>query len=184
MAGEIWDETADDDSDDDTPAPPQRSSADITEGEKYEFLQHVRLGLNRQEAAQLLGYKGRHFRAITSPKSPYYDEDFARSFGEIIGSLEFEHNRLERLREAAMRRALGGSDRLLERLLMVHDPDWRVLRESKTEVNVNVRALVETHFKSLPTDKLRELIELVEGNIIEGEGEEILSLPQGHPEAA
>ena len=148
-----------DDTDDDD-APPPRSTADITEAEKYEFLRHVQVGLNRSEAAHILGYKGRHFRSLCSPKSIYYDEAFAHDYGQAISSLEYEHNRLERLRDEAQRRAMSGSDRLLEKLLMVHDPDWEVLRTK--EVNVNIEAVVTQYFKGLPTDKLQQILAWVE----------------------
>lgn len=145
-------------------APPERSPGDIMEAEKYEFIHLVKQGYNRSEAAQSLGFKGRHFRSICSPKSMFYDEDFAREFGLAIGSLEYEHHRLERLRGEAQRRALGGSDRLLEKLLMVYDPDWEVLRQKTTDVNINIRALVETHFKSLPIERLEQILQWVEEN--------------------
>ena len=175
---DIWDETDDGDLDDEE-RPPERSAADITEAEKYEFLHLTRQGLNRQEAANQLGYKARHWRAITSPKSMFYDEEFARDYGEVIGSPEFQHNFLERLRESATRRALMGSDRLLEKLLMIHDPEWKVLREKTTEVNINFRALIETHLKALPTDKLEQILRLVEeGNTIDGEASEVFELPR------
>jgi hypothetical protein len=134
----------------------ERSPGDISAAEKYEFLHLVRQGLNRKEAANMLGYKGRHFRSICSPLSMFYDEEFAAEYGQVIGSVEFAHNHLERLRDAATERALGGSDRILEKLLMIHDPDWKVLRER--EVNVNIRQVLEMHFRSLPTERLEQLL--------------------------
>ena len=154
--------------------PPERSPGDIMEAEKYEFLHLIKQGYNRSEAAQSLGFRGRHFRSVCSPKSMFYDEDFAREYGLAIGSLEYEHNRLERLRDEAQRRALGGSDRLLEKLLMVHDPEWEVLRQKTTDVNINIRALVETHFKALPVERLEQILQWVEEN--ETVDEEILAI--------
>jgi hypothetical protein len=134
----------------------ERTVADITEAEKVEFLQKIHWGLDRSEAARSLGYKGRHFRALTSPQSPFYDESFAQSYGEAIGSLEFATNRLERLREEGFRRAMTSSDRLLEKYLMVYDPDWQKLREK--ESNVNVKVVLEQYFRSLPTEKLDQVL--------------------------
>lgn len=152
---------------------PERNPGDISEAEKYQFLHSIRGGLNPSEAAHALGYKGRHFRSIRSPKSMFYDEDFTREYGQAISSVEYEHNRLERLRAAAQSRALSGSDRLLEKLLMVYDPDWAVLREKSTEVNVNVRHFIETHFRSLPTEKLEEILALMDENTVDAEVLEI-----------
>lgn len=139
-----------------------RSPGDIKETDKYEFLQLVRQGLNRARAAEVLGFYGRHFRAVCSPLSPFYDEEFAAQYGEAIGSLEHAEGRLERLRAEAERRALAGSDRLLEKLLMVHDPDWKRLRETSTTHEVNVRHFIETHFKSLNAQQLQELIDAID----------------------
>jgi hypothetical protein len=134
----------------------ERQVSEITEAEKVEFLQLIRQGLDRQEAANALDYKGRHFRAICSPQSPYYDEDFARAYGEAIGSLEHEQHRLERLRAEGFRRAMTDSDRLLEKYLMVYDPDWAVLRQK--DVNVNVHAIIQQRLKVLPTDLLEQVL--------------------------
>ena len=148
----------------------ERTVADITEAEKAEFLQSVRIGLNRQEAARALDYKARHFRALCSPKSPFYDEEFARSYGEAIGSLEHEQYRLERLREEGFRRAMIDSDRLLEKHLMVYDPNWQKLREKDS--NVNIRVVFQQYFAQLSMDKLDQLIawmdEAGEQAVIEG----------------
>ena len=154
-----------------------RTPGDITTAEKYEFLQLIHQGLDRSEAARRLGYVGRHFRAICSPQSPFYDEDFAHDYGQAISSVEYDTNRLERLRAEAQRWALISSDRLLEKLLMVHDPDWSVLRERKTESNVNIAVLVQQQLKELPTDKLEQILSLIEsGETVDAE---IIELPVG-----
>ena len=134
----------------------EKTSADITAAEKVEFLQMTRQGLDRQEAAGALGYKARPWRAITSPSSPFYDETFANAYAETIGSPEAKLNYLERLRSETTRRALMDSDRLLEKLMLVHDPDWSVLRQK--DVNINVHAFVQQHFKDLPTELLEQLL--------------------------
>lgn len=152
-----WDDS------DDAHRIPKRSPKNITAAEKVEFLQHIRSGLNRQEAAKLLGYTGRHFRAVCSPSSPFYDEQFASKYGEAKGSLEHEEGRLERLQAEAHRRAMGGSDRLLEKLLMVYWPEWREAQSSQTQnVNVNVRQLLRVQLRSLPTDQLKQLLDALD----------------------
>jgi hypothetical protein len=135
----------------------ERTSADITEAEKVLFLQYIRQGLDRREAAHVLGYKARPWRAITSPQSPFYDEDFSRAYGEATRSPEYQINYMERLREEVNRRAMTGSDRLLEKLAMVHLPEWQVLRQK--EVNVSVSVLVERVFKGLPKERLEQILQ-------------------------
>lgn len=159
----------------------ERTVADITEAEKVEFLQGIRHGLDRQESARTLGYKARCFRALCSPQSHFYDEEFARSYGEAIGSLEHEQFRLERLRSEAFRRAMTDSDKLLEKLLMVYDPEWQKLRER--DVNVNVHTVIENYFRSLPSDKLQQILDWYEesqGEIVDGQ---VLELPVGEEAA-
>lgn len=141
----------------------EKTTADITEAEKVEFLQLVRQGLNRMEAARVLGYKARCWRAVCSPHSQFYDEDFSKHYAEAIGSFEYAEHRLERLRAETQRRALNDSDRLLEKMMMVHDPEWAVLRQK--DVNVSVNVLIQQVFKTLPTEKLEQLLAwLEEGN--------------------
>jgi hypothetical protein len=150
-------------------------ASDITEAEKAQFLQLVRQGHNRQEAAKVLGYKARPWRAVCSPSSPHYDEDFANAYAEAVGSPEAKLYFVERLREETMRRAMMDSDRLLEKLMLVHDPDWVPLRQK--DVNVNIHAYIQQHFKDLPTDLLEQLLAALDkeaaGEIIEGEAHEL-----------
>jgi hypothetical protein len=136
------------------------TAADITEAEKVEFLQLSRQGYNRQEAASALGYKARPWRAITSPSSPFYDEEFANAYADVKGSPEAKLNFIERLREETTRRAMLDSDRLLEKLMLVHDPDWVPLRQK--DVNVNIHAVIQQHFKDLPTHLLEQLLEALD----------------------
>lgn len=143
----------------------ERTAADITEAEKVEFLQLTRQGLNRQEAARVLQYRARPWRAITSPNSPHYDEDFANAYAEAVGSPEAKLNFLERLREETTRRALLDSDRLLEKLMLVHDPEWVPLRQK--DVNVNIHAVIQQHFKDLPTELLEQLLAALDAQAIE-----------------
>lgn len=153
------------------------SAADISESEKTQFLQLVRQGYNRQEAAHALGYKARPWRAITSTDSPFYDEEFANAYAEVMGSPEAKLNFLERLREETTRRGLMDSDRLLEKLMLVHDPDWAVLRQK--DVNVNIHAVLQQHFKDLPTALLKQLLDALDaaeaggGEIVEAEYAEL-----------
>jgi hypothetical protein len=156
----------------------ERTVTEITETDKYQFLQMIRQGLNRQEAANSLDFKGRHFRAICSPQSNHYDEDFARSYAEAIGSLEFAEGRLERLRAEGFRRAMLDSDRILIKLLEVYDPDWEKLRQK--DVNVNVNVLIERVFDKLSTEQLEQLQRwLDDGHSIEDADFIELGLPAG-----
>lgn len=153
----------------------EKTAGDITPQEKVEFLQLTRQGYDRQEIAEHLGYRARPWRAICSPASPNYDEEFANAYAEAKGSPEARLNFLERLRAETTRRALMDSDRLLEKLMLVHDPDWQVLREKN--LSVNIHAILEQRFKDLPTDLLRQLYEAMGGDenaeVVDGEYREL-----------
>lgn len=153
-----------------------RTTAHISEAEKVEFLGLVYQGLNRQEAANALGYKGTDFRSLCSPKSPFFDEDFKVSYDEALGSFEHAENYLERLNAEANKRGLMDSDRLLEKLLIVHDPRWREAFQTKRESNVNIAVLVQQQLKQLPTETIQQILSLIEtGETIEDA--EIQELP-------
>jgi hypothetical protein len=139
----------------------KRSAGDITAGDKYEFLQLIRQGLDRREAARALGFTARPWRALTSPLSPFYDEDFTNAYADSKGSPESKMHYVERLREEVRRRAFTDSDALLKTEAMVHLPEYDVLRQKN--VNVNVRAIFEQRLKMLPTDLLQQVLERLEG---------------------
>jgi hypothetical protein len=155
---------------------PEKGVADITPGEKYEFLQLIRQGYDRREAALALEYKARPWRALTSPLSPFYDEEFTNSYYEACGSPDTRMNYVERLREEVRRRAMTDSDRLLEKEAMVHLPEYAVLRQK--DVNVNIRAVFEQQLKGLPTELLERVLDALEsGETIDAADAEVLELP-------
>ena len=140
---------------------PERGVQDITEAEKYEFLHLCRQGLDRQEAAAALGYKARPWRSLTSPLSPFYDEEFTNAYGQAKSSPEASLNYQDRLRERINHFAMAGEVRLLEKLALVHLPEWQKLREKDT--NVNVRVVFQQYLKDLPTELLERVLEAIEG---------------------
>jgi hypothetical protein len=155
------------------------TAGDISETDKFEFLQMIRQGMNPQEASRALGHKPRHFRSLRSPQSRYFDEEFKNDFEEANNSFEHADAELERLRAEVWRRAMLDSDRLIEKLSLIKDPEWEVLRQK--DVNVNVQVLVQRVFKDLPTEQLRQILAWVQahegGEITEAEFSE---LPSGN----
>ncbi len=157
---------------------PERGVQDITEAEKYEFIHLTRQGLDRKEAAAVLGYKARPWRSLTSPLSPFYDEEFTNAYGEAKSSPEASMNYQDRLRERINEFAMAGEVRLLEKLGMIHLPEWRVLRERDT--NVNVRVVFQQALKDLPLELLERVLEELDkggsmGDVIDAE---ITELPR------
>ena len=158
---------------------PARGVADITETEKYEFLQLIRQGYDRREAALALRYRARPWRALTSPLSPYYDEEFTNAYFDAKGSPDAKMNYVERLRDRVRELAFAGETRLIEKEAMVHLPEWAVLRQ-KT-VDINVHAILEQQLKILPTELLQRVMDFLEngGDLdeLEAEDAEIFELP-------
>lgn len=135
----------------------------ITAEMMEQYLDAVREGFNPQEAAEQAGQTATQFRAIRSPKSKYYDEDFAAQFREAYKSTEYEESRLERIRCEILRRALRDSDRLLEKLAVVYDPDWAFMRHKSVEITGSLDTFVQQHFGHLSSAQLQQIVEWAEG---------------------
>lgn len=155
---------------------PEKGVSDITAADKYEFIQLTSQGYDRSEAALVLGYKARPWRSLTSQMSPFYDEEFTRAYYDAKGTPEANLNYIERVREMVNHRAMTDSDRLLEKIALVHLPEWQVLRQR--DVNINVRAVFEAQLKELPTELLDKIIEALEtGHVIDAEPADFDELP-------
>lgn len=142
----------------------------ISEEQKLDFLDYVRQGYIRPEAAKKVSpdLNGSQFRRLCNPESVHYDERFARIYMQIMDSGEHEENRLEQLRSAALKRALVESDRLLEKLLLIYDPDWEPLRTQRVDINANMETFVHTHFGHLNATQIRQILEWIKENGSEG----------------
>jgi len=114
----------------------------ITEDLKERFLHLFENGYTRQEAAKALDQTGTRFRRICNPRSDNYDPDFARRYQELTAEGgEHRANLRERLESAAIERGIASSDRLLEKALVIHSPDWEVFKPSHFQGNVNIEKL-------------------------------------------
>jgi hypothetical protein len=135
----------------------------ITQEMKVDFLEHMRSGLTRPEAAKLVGSTGSRFRSLCNPDSVNYDERFTRIYNEVMAAGgEHEQNRLELIRSEVMRRAMEGEVRLLEKLSIVYDPDWAFFRNQRVEVQGSLDSFVQAHFSHLSSGQLETLLEWVE----------------------
>lgn len=130
----------------------------LTEDQKLDFLEHTRQGHNRHVAAKMVDGTGSQFRQLCNEKSQFYDERFARVYREIHESGEFEENRLELLRGEAMVRALQDSDRLIEKFLLLYDPDWEPLRTQRVDVNANLEVWAQNALPNISKETLDRVI--------------------------
>lgn len=130
----------------------------LTEDQKLGFLEYTRQGLNRHQAAKMVEATGSQFRQICNQDSVYYDERFARVYNEIHDTGEFEQARLELLRGEAMIRALQDSDRLMEKFLLIYDPDFAPLRTQKVDIHANIQAWAANALPNISNETLERVI--------------------------
>ena len=147
---------------------------EITDDLKERFLDLVANGYTRPEAASALGASARQLRACCNPQSHRYDNAFAKEYARLTEK-DGEHHAayVERLRAATLERALRSSDRMLEKLNIIHDPDWAVHKPQAMQINFNIDE-IRAEFAQLPDEALQAYVaqlqrqkELEAGDIID-----------------
>lgn len=152
------------------------TSYELDDDLKARFLDLVAQGYTRPEAAAALDGNARQYRALCNPASPNYDDKFAKAYAEITEPDGEHHTGLvERLRTATLERALRNSDRLLEKVNIIHDPDWAVHKPQSMQINFNIDE-IRQEFRQLPDGDLEAYIEkkqreLEAGDVIDAETE-------------
>ncbi len=147
----------------------------IDEDIKERFLDFIGRGFTRPEAAAAVDRTARQFRALCSPESHNYDPDFAEEYERLTApDGEQKQGMVERLEEAAVVRAIRSSDRLLEKLLVIHSPDWAVHKPQGMQVNFNsIEQRLQVIFPQLSTETLEQMAREIE---------ERKQLPPGPPD--
>lgn len=147
---------------------------EITDDLKERFLDLVANGYTRPEAASALGANARQLRSCCNPKSHRYDDQFAKEYARLTEK-DGEHHAayVERLRAATLERALRSSDRMLEKLNVIHDPDWAVHKPQSMQINFNIDE-IRAEFSQLPDAALQQYVEqkrkeLEAGDVIDAE---------------
>ncbi len=142
---------------------------------KERFLELVANGYRRPEAARALEMSPRQIRACCNPESHRYDPVFAKEYARITEpGGEHETGLVERLRDATLERALRSSDRLLEKVNIIHDPDWAVHKPQSMQINFNIDE-IRAEFAQLPDEALQAYVEglkrkqLESGDIVDAE---------------
>lgn len=134
----------------------------ITDDLKEKFLDLIASGYTRPEAAAALDASARQFRALCNPQSHRYDEDFARAYAQLTEKGGEHHSALvERLRAATLERGLRSSDRLLEKLNVIYDPDWEVHRPQAMQINFRAdqMAVMLPELSTETLERMRQEIE-------------------------
>jgi hypothetical protein len=131
---------------------------DIDDNLKERFLDLVAQGYTRPEAASALGASARQLRACCNPESRRYDAKFAKQYAKLTEKDgEHQHALAERLQSAAIERGLRSSDRLLEKLLIITHPDWKVHQPQAMQINFRVDEMKNV-FAELSDETLEKMI--------------------------
>lgn len=138
---------------------------DITDEQREAFLEHVREGMNRQQAAQAVGQTATRFKFLCQR-----DYAFGRRYSEAL--IEGRGTLVERLERCAVEMALNEHWPALKFLLTTYGDQFMWARSSKVEVSgqVEIQAVAGILSRYLPSEMYDELIEVVEQQMLrEGE---------------
>ncbi len=142
------------------------TSYELDDTLKERFLDLIAQGYTRPEAAAALDGSARQYRALCNPKSPNYDERFADQYAKLTEpGGEQKEGIAERLEDAALQRGLRSSDRLLEKLLVIHSPDWAVHRPQAMQINFNKTEQLAVILPEMSEEELLQLRQRIESNM-------------------
>jgi len=135
---------------------------EVSPEQREEFLQHVREGMNRQQAAEAVGSTGTKFRFLCN-REPSFNRAYEEARVEGRGELT------ERLERCAVELAMGGHWPALKFMLTTYGDAFAWARSSKVEVQgqVEISAVAGVLAKYLPSDEYDRLLEVVEMKMIE-----------------
>ena len=136
----------------------------FTAAKRQRFLDAIRDGKNRQQAAALVGLTGSRVRKVSREGSAAYDPVFADLYAEALE--DGNAHTAEILAEEGLRRQLGSdpaskSDRGLHNERIFRDPDYRAAHRQAPSVSVTTEMEV-THVH-IALEQLRgQLAEVVD----------------------
>lgn len=134
-------------------------ASDITQEMKDDYVRLILEGLNPAQAAEALGSTGTQFRRLRNPNGAHYDEAHATAFKTAITSEAHETARLERIRDLVWQKAESGDSKMIEKLALIYDPDWRELRHQNLNVNVSMVARMLPHISTAELERALAEIE-------------------------
>ena len=132
-----------------------------TDEQREQFLDRVREGMNRQQAAEAVGSTGTKFRFLCHREPSFnraYEEARIQGRGELT----------ERLERCAVELAMGGHWPALRFMLTTYGDAFAWARSSKVEVQgqVEISAVAGVLAKYLPADEYDRLLEVVEQKML------------------
>jgi hypothetical protein len=135
---------------------------ELTEEQREKFLEHVRNGDNRQQAAEKVGETATRFKNLCG-RDPIFNRRFHEAKVEGQGELT------ERLERCAVELAEGGHWPALKFMLTTYGEQFAWARSSKVEVGgtVEITAIAGVLSRYLPSEMYDELISVVEQKMLE-----------------
>lgn len=141
---------------------------EISEENREKFLERVREGMNRQQAAEAVGETGTRFKFLCRR-----DVAFNRRYMEA--EIEGKGSLVDRLERCATEMAEGGHWPALKFLLTTYGDQFAWARSAKVEVGgtLEVQAVAGILSRYLPPDQYDELMAVVEQRMLNGGPDEL-----------
>jgi len=141
----------------------------FSDEQRAEFIEYLREGMNRQQAAETLAAKYEDPR-ITATKFRFLcrrEPTFERQVREA--EIEGKGTLVERLERCAVEMAMGGHWPALKFILTTYGEQFQWARSSKVEVGgtVEITAVAGILSRYLPPEMFDELMQVVEERMIE-----------------
>lgn len=135
---------------------------ELTDEQREAFIEHVREGKNRQQAAEEVGSSGTRFRFLCNR-----DVAFNRRYEEA--RIEGRGALSERLERCAVELAEGGHWPALKFMLTTYGEQFAWARSAKVEIggSVEIQAIAGVLSRYLPADEYDRLIDVVEQRMLE-----------------
>lgn len=147
---------------------------ELTAEQREDFLEFVRAGHNRQQAAEMLIKKHNDSRLTASKIRSYCfrHPDYAREYQLAI--IEGRGSLVDRLERCAVEMAEGGHWPALKFLLTTYGEQFAWARSSKVEVggSVEISSVAGILAKYLPPEDYETLLKVVEQKMLESGSEE------------
>jgi hypothetical protein len=135
---------------------------ELSEEQRETFLEHVREGMNRQQAAEAIGSTATKVKFLCAR-----DGNFNRLYEEA--RREGRGSLVERLERCAVEMAMGGHWPALRFMLTTYGEQFSWARSSKVELGgtVEVHAVAGILSRYLPAEMYDELMKIVESKMLE-----------------
>lgn len=141
----------------------------LTDEQREDFLEYIRDGMNRKQAAELLAdkYERPDITATKLRNALHREPEFNRQYQDAL--VEGRGTLTDRLELCAQELALGGNWPALRFLLTTYGEQFAWARSSKVEIGgqVEITAIAATLSKYLPPEMYDELIATVEQKMLE-----------------